>query len=156
MRHPTSDWLHWLPDLVIFWRFLKMKSWSNFSTLAGWICLLHSMIVLIVLNHLTTTNYLAGWHNYAKCVKKFKISVFDQFFDFCGLNMLDIVDFDSTKCSLIVILSRSILNSLSSSAGPLLACLFFFSFFGNFFFLNFCFRELFLLLFFGTFFLKAT
>ena len=89
-----------VPDLVVFRRFLKMKSLSIFWTLAVWICLiLHIMIVLIVLNHLTTTNYLAGWHNYAKwdwiCEKKFKISIFDQFFDVCGLNMLDIADSSS-------------------------------------------------------------
>ena len=41
------------------------------------------MIVLMVFNHLITTNYLSGWRKYAKCgllcVKKFKISIFDQF-----------------------------------------------------------------------------
>ena len=57
------------------------------------------MIVLIVLNHLTATNYLSGWLKYAKCgqlcVKKFKISIFDLGFDFECLNMMDIADYDS-------------------------------------------------------------
>ena len=88
----------WVPDLVIFCRFSKMKILSIFSTLAGWIWLiLHIMIVLIVFNHLTTTNYLSGWRNYGKCgqlcVKKFKISIFDQFFDFECQNMMDITDY---------------------------------------------------------------
>ena len=61
-----------------------MKTLSIFSTLADWICLiLHIMIVLIAINHLTSINYLAGWHNIGKCgqlcVKKFKISIFDRF-----------------------------------------------------------------------------
>ena len=48
-----------LPDLVIFRRFLKMKSSSIFSNWADWICfILHIMIVLIVLDHLTS-NYLS-------------------------------------------------------------------------------------------------
>ena len=77
----------WVPDLVIFCRFSKMKTWSIFSTLADWICLiLHFMIVLNAINHLTSINYLAGLHNDAKCgqlcVKRFKISIFAQFFDF--------------------------------------------------------------------------
>ena len=87
----------WVPDLVIFCRFSKMKTWSNFSTLADWICfILHILVVLIVLDHLTTTNFLSGWHGYAKCgqlcVKKFKISIFDQFFDFECLKLMDIAD----------------------------------------------------------------
>ena len=94
----------WVPDLVIFCRFSKMKILSIFSTLADWICLiLHIMIVLIAINHLTSINYLAGWHNIGKCgqlcVKKVKISIFDQFFDFECLNMLEIVGFDSSDCS---------------------------------------------------------
>ena len=44
------------------------------------------MIVLMVPHHLTTTNYLSRWYRYAKwvqlCIKKFKISIFDQFFWF--------------------------------------------------------------------------
>ena len=81
-----------------------MKILSIFSTLADWICLiLHIMIVLIAINHLTSINYLAGWHNIGKCgqlcVKKFKISIFDQFFDFDGCNMLVIADYDSTNGS---------------------------------------------------------
>ena len=56
----------WVPDLVIFADF-KMKTWSIFSTLADWICLiLHIMIVLIAINRLTSINYLPGWHNDAK------------------------------------------------------------------------------------------
>ena len=44
-----------------------MKTLSIFSTLADWICLiLHIMIVLIAINHLTSMNYLAGWHNNPK------------------------------------------------------------------------------------------
>ena len=45
-------------------------------------------------------------------------------FDLDFLDLLDIADNYGTTCSLIVILSCSILNSLSSSMGPLLACLF--------------------------------
>ena len=94
----------WVPDLVIFRRFSKMKTWSIFSTLADWICLiLHIMIVLIAINHLTSINYLAGWQNIGKCgqlcVKKFKISIFDQFFDFECLNMIEIAHYDSANCS---------------------------------------------------------
>ena len=94
----------WVPDLVIFRRFSKMKTLSIFSTLADWICLiLHIMIVLIAINHLTSINYLAGWHNIGKCgqlcVKKFKISIFDQFFDFECLNMIEIAHYDSANCS---------------------------------------------------------
>jgi hypothetical protein len=48
--------------------------------------ILHTMIVLIVFNHLTTTNYLSGWRNYGKCGrlcrKKVKILIFDYFLDF--------------------------------------------------------------------------
>ena len=80
----------WVPDLVIFCRFSKMKILSIFSTLADWICfILHILVVIIVLDHLTTTNYLSGSHNHAKCgkfcVKKIKNSIFDQFWDFDGL-----------------------------------------------------------------------
>ena len=94
----------WVPDLVIFCRFSKMKTWSIFSTLADWICLiLHILVVLIVLDHLTTTKYLSGWHKYAKCgqlcVKRLKNSIFDQFLDFKCLNMMEIADYDSTNCS---------------------------------------------------------
>ena len=46
-------------------------------------------------------------------------------FDLDFLDLLDIADNDGTTCSLIVILSCSILNSLSSLTGPLLACLLF-------------------------------
>ena len=54
-----SHWFTRLPDLVIFRRFLKMKSWSIFSTLADCMCfIMHSMIVLIDLDCLTTSNYL--------------------------------------------------------------------------------------------------
>ena len=93
----------WVPDLVIFRRFSKMKTWSIFSTLAYWICLiLHILVLPIVLYHLTTTNYLTGWHKYAKCgqlcVKKFKIPIFYNFFDFECLKMMDIVDYYSTNC----------------------------------------------------------
>ena len=57
----------WVPDLVIFRRFSKMKTLSIFSTLADCICLiLHIMIVLIAINHLTSIYYLAGRHNDAK------------------------------------------------------------------------------------------
>ena len=99
--HPLGPWV---PDLVIFCRFSKMKILSIFSTLADWICLiLHIMIVLIAINHLTSINYLAGWHNIGKCgqlcVKKFKISIFDQFFDFECLNMIEIAHYDSANCS---------------------------------------------------------
>ena len=92
----------WVPDFVIFCQFWKMK--SIFSTLAGWIWLiLHIMIVLIVLNHLTTTNYLCGWRKYAKCGqlcrKKVKILIFDCFFDCECLNQLEIADYDSINCS---------------------------------------------------------
>ena len=92
----------WVPDLVIFCRFSKMKILSIFSTLADWICLiLHIMVVLIAINHLTSINYLAGWHNIGKCgqlcVKKVKISIFDQFFDFECFNMLDTADYDSAN-----------------------------------------------------------
>ena len=46
---------------------LKMKSLSNFSTSAGWMCLiLHILIVLIVLDHLATSTYLTWEQNYAK------------------------------------------------------------------------------------------
>ena len=81
-----------------------MMTLSIFSTLAGWIWLiLHIMIVLIVLDHLTTTNYLSGWDKYGKCgqlcVKIFKISIFYQFSDFDGCNMLVIADYDSTNGS---------------------------------------------------------
>ena len=49
----------WVPDLVIFCRFSKMKTLSIFSTLAGWICLiLHIRVVPIVLDHLRIRNYL--------------------------------------------------------------------------------------------------
>ena len=77
----------WVPDLVIFCRFSKMKILSIFSTLAGWIWLiLHVMIVLIAFNHLRTTNCLCGWRKYAKCDrlfrKKVKILIFAQFLDF--------------------------------------------------------------------------
>ena len=94
----------WVPDLVIFCRFSKMKILSIFSTLADWICLiLHIMIVLIAINHLTSINYLAGWHNIGKCgqlcVKKVKISIFDQFFDFHGLKRLANARYDSLNGS---------------------------------------------------------
>ena len=63
--------------------------------------ILHILVVLIVLDHLTTTNYLSGWHKYGKCgqlcVKKYKISIFDQFFDLECLNILDIADYDCTN-----------------------------------------------------------
>ena len=86
----------WVPDLVIFRRFSKMKTWSIFSTLADWICLiLHFMIVLHAINHLTSINYLAGWHNDAKCgqlcVKIFKISIFHHFFDFDKLKSQEVL-----------------------------------------------------------------
>ena len=92
----------WVPDLVIFCRFSKMKTWSIFSTLADWICLiLHIMIVLIAINHLTSINYLAGWHNDAKCgqlcVKIFKISIFHHFFDFDKLKSQEVHFFDFHK-----------------------------------------------------------
>ena len=62
------------------------------------------MIVLIAINHLTSINYLAGWHNIGKCgqlcVKKIKISIFDLFFDFECLNMLGTADYDSTNSSI--------------------------------------------------------
>ena len=61
------------------------------------------MIVLIVFNHLTTTNYLSGWRKYAKYGrlgrKKAKILSFDYFFDFECLNMLGTVDYDSINGS---------------------------------------------------------
>ena len=97
-----SQWVTRLPDLVIFRRFSKMKTQTIFSTLASRTCfILHIIIVLIVLNHLTTTNYLSGWHKYAKCgqlcIKKFKITIFYQFFDFHCLNTHDIAAYDSTN-----------------------------------------------------------
>ena len=72
----------WVPDLVIFRRFSKMKTWSILSILAHWICsILHIMIVLIAINHFTSINNLAGWHNHAKsgqlCVKNGKILILD-------------------------------------------------------------------------------
>ena len=84
----------WVPDLVIFCRFSKMKTWPIFSTLADWIWLiLHIMIVLIAINHLTSIDYITGWHNDAKCgqlcIKKFKNSIFYQFSDFECLNKMD-------------------------------------------------------------------
>ena len=68
-------------------------------------------------------------HNYHNYERK---GVVVDFFDFDWLDMLDIADITYTKfssivlniCSLIVILSCSIFNSLISSVGPLLACLF--------------------------------
>ena len=94
----------WAPDLVIFRRFLKIKSLSIFSTLAGWICLiLHIQVVLMVLDHLTTRNYLTRGHNSAKLGqfyrKKGKILISDYFFEFECSNMLDNADYDSTNCS---------------------------------------------------------
>ena len=39
---------------------------------AAWICsILQILTVLMVLHHLTTTNYLSGWHIYAKCGQLF-------------------------------------------------------------------------------------
>ena len=58
-----AHWVTRLPDLVIFCRFSKIKTWSIFSALADWIChILHIMIVLIPIHHLTSIDYLAGWH----------------------------------------------------------------------------------------------
>ena len=53
-------------------------------TLADWICfILHSLVVLIVLDYLKTNNYLSGWYEYAKCGELcVKSSIFDTFFDF--------------------------------------------------------------------------
>ena len=72
----------WVPDLVIFRRFSKMKTWSILSILAHWICsILHIMMVLIAINHFTSINNLAGWHNHAKsgqlCVKNGEILILD-------------------------------------------------------------------------------
>ena len=76
----------WVPDLVIFCRFSKMKILSIFSILAGWICLiLHILVVLIVLDHLTTRNYLSWGHTCAKLGqfyrKKGKILISGYFFE---------------------------------------------------------------------------
>ena len=73
-----------------------------FQTLAGWICLvLHIMVVLIAINHLTSINYLAGWQNDAKCgqlcVKIFKISIFHHFIDFDKLKSQEVHFFDFHK-----------------------------------------------------------
>ena len=94
----------WAPDLVIFRRFLKIKSLSIFSTLAGWICLiLHIQVVLMVLDHLTTRNHMTWGQNGAKwgqlCRKNVKILILDYFFKFECLNMLDNADYDSTNGS---------------------------------------------------------
>ena len=94
----------WVPDLVIFCRFSKMKILSIFSILAGWICLiLHILVVLIVLDHLTTRNYLTWGQNYAKWGqfwrKKLKILILDYFFEFECLNKLDNADYDSINGS---------------------------------------------------------
>ena len=94
----------WVPDLVIFCRFSKMKILSIFSILAGWICLiLHIQVVLMVLDHLTTRNHLTWGQNGAKwgqlCRKNVKILILDYFFEFECLNMLDIVGSDSSDCS---------------------------------------------------------
>ena len=84
-----TQWVTRLPHLVIFWRILKMKSSSIFSTLAGWICLiLHILIVLIVLHHLAISNYLTWGQNYAKwgkfAGKKVKILILDYFSSLCA------------------------------------------------------------------------
>ena len=94
----------WVPDLVIFCRFSKMKILSIFSILAGWICLiLHIQVVLMVLDHLTTRNHLTWGQNGAKwgqlCRKNVKILILDYFFKFECLNMLDNADYDSTNGS---------------------------------------------------------
>ena len=56
------------------------------------------MIVLIVFNHLTTTNYLSGWRNNGKCGrlcrKKCENLDFRLFF-----RALDIIDYGSTTGS---------------------------------------------------------
>ena len=102
-----SQWVTRLPDLVIFWRILKMKSLSIFTTLARWIYLiLQILIVLIVLDHLRTSkpdqNY-AKWGQFGR--KKVKIWIFDYFFEFECLIVLDIADYD---CTLICLMVRSI------------------------------------------------
>ena len=94
----------WVPDLVIFRRFSKMKTWSVLSTLAGWICLiLHILVVLIVLDHLKTRNYLTWGQNGAKwgqlCRKNVKILILAYFFEFECLDMLHNADYDSTNGS---------------------------------------------------------
>ena len=71
-----TQWVTRLPDLV-----------------TGWICfILHILIVLIVLPHLTTSNYLTWGQNYAKrgqlCRKKGENLDFRLFFEFECLNML--------------------------------------------------------------------
>ena len=94
----------WVPHFVIFRRFSKMKTWSVLSTLAGWICLiLHILVVLIVLDHLKTRNYLTWGQNGAKwgqlCRKNVKILILDYFFEFECWNMLDNADYDSSNGS---------------------------------------------------------
>ena len=57
--------------------------------------------MLIVLFHITTTNYLDRGQKYAKlgelCVKKFKILIFDKFSDFECLKMYDEANNESIK-----------------------------------------------------------
>ena len=62
------------------------KSWvlTIFSNLSAWICLiLQILIVLMVLHHLTSSDYLTWGQNYAKwrqlCRKKLRILFFDYF-----------------------------------------------------------------------------
>ena len=75
-----------------------------FSILSAWICLiLHIMIVLMVLDHLTSSNYLTCGQNYAKCrqlcrKKQTQKLVFCLFFDFETLNILDFADYDTNNC----------------------------------------------------------
>ena len=64
-----------------------MKNLLIFSTLAGWICvILHILVVLIVLDHLTTRKYLTWGQNGPKwgqlCEKNMKILILDYFFEF--------------------------------------------------------------------------
>ena len=66
--------------------YVKEKSFS-FSTLTGWICLiLQIMIVLNILDYLTTSKYLDEGHNYSElcwfCIKIIKIVAFDHSFNF--------------------------------------------------------------------------
>ena len=54
------------PRLVIFLQFLKMKSCSILSLLAGQICLLLQILMVLIPFNCLKTIYLARWHCYAK------------------------------------------------------------------------------------------
>ena len=65
--------------------------------------ILQIMIVLMVLDHLTSSNYLTCGQSYAKCrqlcrKKQTQKLVFCLFFDFETLNILDFADYDTNNC----------------------------------------------------------